>query len=447
MKKSRKQKLRQRFDRKEGARQRKYAIVDRLLKLLDIEDPLAPDLAILREEFAKRVRPSVDVVVSDKSKGDMIVEMVRRQIETIVEKPIRFTLGDRTVSLALADYYRGYFAIMDLMEKLYNYLESSKITRPSASVPGFRAAWARVQHFDAHDLNESLLHVLRPVNRVVDSHLKYGEQIVWYRMEQNPKYSDRAAVRIVVGRRPQTPHYLPFGGQRRKCYPFEMLDPQTGVCRPTWKPAELGLGSSDKALPIYISGHAIARLYERIPLAPCFGIQDRILRDALFAPRAHPSSREGEFLVEAGDPDQKFGYFVVAVLPDYVFVKTFLFLTMQGTPEARLLRIKAGLSRNDIMAFKLDHLFTLAYSDIGQDADLRALLAECGCDHLLRLFRPDTAVSWLETYRDPLRRAAGLSLLGRAAQDAGGTPAGMVSADSMAAYAERCLRASQGWTT
>ena len=332
------------------------------------------------------------------------------------------------------------------MERLYKYLERTNITRPSSAIPGFREAWARVQHFATHDLIESLGRLLYRLNRVVDSHVRYEKHIVWYKIEQNPRYPDREAYRIVVGKRTQTPHYLPFGGQRRKCYPCEVLDPLTGLCPLTWKPAELGVGISSKEIPIYISDHAIARLYERIPLAPHFEVHHRILRGSLEFPQVRPSSREGEFLVEAGEPGKKVGYFVVAVMPDYVYVKTFLFLTMQGTPEAKRLRIKAGLNRNDITAFKLDNLFTLGYSDIGEDAELRAMLAECGCGHLLDLFRSDNPLSWLDTYRDSLRRAAGLSLLGQGGQDSGETRAGRIPTETMAAYAEKLLKASQGWT-
>ena len=52
-------------------------------------------------------------------------------------------------------------------------------------------------------------------------------------------------------------------------------------------------------------------------------------------------------------------------------MKTFLFLTMQGTPEARCLRRKLGLSRADIEYFKLDNCFTLACSDLGEDPELK----------------------------------------------------------------------------
>ena len=54
---------------------------------------------------------------------------------------------------------------------------------------------------------------------------------------------------------------------------------------------------------------------------------------------------------------------------DFIFVRTFLFLTMQGTPEAKCLREKLGLSRSDIEYYKLDHFFTLSHSDLGLDPD------------------------------------------------------------------------------
>ncbi len=111
MKKSRKRKLRERQDRKDEARRRKQAIVGRLLEVLDIEEPLAPILATLREEFAERVGPGLEVVATEKSRGDEIVEAVRHQIETIVDRPIPLTVDGRGVTWALGDFYRGYFAV------------------------------------------------------------------------------------------------------------------------------------------------------------------------------------------------------------------------------------------------------------------------------------------------------------------------------------------------
>lgn len=76
-------------------------------------------------------------------------------------------------------------------------------------------------------------------------------------------------------------------------------------------------------------------------------------------------------------------HLVVQQLPDKVLVKTFLFLTMQGTPEARKLRQRSKLCRPDIEYNRLDKLETYAFTDLRQDADLVRIINECGCGSLL----------------------------------------------------------------
>ena len=143
----------------------------------------------------------------------------------------------------------------------------------------------------------------------------------------------------------------------------------------TWNPQKLGIGPDDRDLPVFVGEHTISRLHERMALYGESGILHRMMYDSLDRPRLEPTEGADGFLVEAGRRDAKLGYFVVEVYADFVFVKTFLFLTMQGTPEARCLRQKLGLSRKDIEYFKLDNFFTLACSDLGEDPELRRLLA------------------------------------------------------------------------
>lgn len=120
---------------------------------------------------------------------------------------------------------------------------------------------------------------------------------------------------------------------------------------------------------------------------------------------------------------------------------------MQGTPEARCLRRKLGLTRNDIEHFRLDHLFTLACSDLGDDQELRRALAECGCDYLLDFSNPDKRVSYLNRYRDPLRRELGLPHV--SPSDATQLPdsPGTLEIERMIAFSHKRLRFMDGWTS
>ena len=127
-------------------------------------------------------------------------------------------------------------------------------------------------------------------------------------------------------------------------------------------------------------------------------------------------------------------------------MKTFLFLTMQGTPEARCLRQKLGLSRKDIEYFKLDNFFTLACSDLGEDPELRRTLGECGCDYLLDFSDPEQRLSWLKRYRERFRQELGLPA-GPADgefQEANSNEPNEI--EDMIAYSRDALKYSQGWT-
>jgi hypothetical protein len=80
---------------------------------------------------------------------------------------------------------------------------------------------------------------------------------------------------------------------------------------------------------------------------------------------------------------------------DKIVVTTFLFLTMAGTQQHRLLREKLRLSRRDIEYEGLDRLETFLTPDVLADEDLVKVLEDAGCGSLLALARdgfPDTVV-------------------------------------------------------
>jgi hypothetical protein len=130
---------------------------------------------------------------------------------------------------------------------------------------------------------------------------------------------------------------------------------------------------------------------------------------------------------------------------DFVIVSTFLFLTMQGTPEARRLRRELGLTRTDIEHYKLDHLFTLALSDVGEDPELNTALARCGCGHLLGLLEPAQRFSWLSRFSAPLRRVISPFRV-KTREECHSVERGGMDVVSMIEHAKKSLKTSQGWT-
>jgi hypothetical protein len=69
---------------------------------------------------------------------------------------------------------------------------------------------------------------------------------------------------------------------------------------------------------------------------------------------------------------------VFEVIHDLVLIRTFLFLTMQGTSESDLLREKLRLRRSDIEFNQLDDVYTFLFSDLARDPELALALENAG---------------------------------------------------------------------
>jgi hypothetical protein len=127
------------------------------------------------------------------------------------------------------------------------------------------------------------------------------------------------------------------------------------------------------------------------------------LVESLASPVLTPQ-RSGSHLVEYRLRKLRFGYLVAEVHPAFVLVKTFLFLTMDGTPESALLKEKIGANRADVEHYKLDSFDTLFSSDLVRDPLLSRVLTECGCGHLLNKLDPLFDSPWHESFGDKFKK-------------------------------------------
>ncbi|MGC8644615.1 MAG: hypothetical protein ACP5XB_32520 [Isosphaeraceae bacterium] len=191
------------------------------------------------------------------------------------------------------------------------------------------------------------------------------------------------------------PRYVMTQGIRRLTYVCRDSDPWEGVRRVVWNPRRLGIDGPDCDQPVLISEHAIKRLEERLPL-PGYKWTLHLGMARSLAQPVFSAGEEGARLVEYRLKENRLGYLVAEVHAGFVLIKTFLFLTMSGTPESRLLRDKLGIARADVEHYRLDNIFTLVGSDIVKDRLLQRVLSECGCGHLLNLLDLEYRTPWLE---------------------------------------------------
>jgi hypothetical protein len=138
-----------------------------------------------------------------------------------------------------------------------------------------------------------------------------------------------------------------------------------------------------KKMPVYIQRHTIDRLIQRT--APICGSNSSVYITICMS-ISKPTicyENDREFLIECRIHDKKVGYFACIVCDDSILITTFLFLTMDGTPEGEKLWGNLRLGRYDKEYLGLDSLKLFVTSDLRSDTEITGLLNECGCGHLL----------------------------------------------------------------
>jgi hypothetical protein len=169
-------------------------------------------------------------------------------------------------------------------------------------------------------------------------------------------------------------------------------------------PLDYGLhGEAGENLPVFISGHALERLRERLDdpwlqIVTMFSIYS-----SMDNPVYYPlNDGSGDMLVEVRlrDPE-KIGYFVVCRTRNEIVIRTFLFITMRQTPEGYKLHRRLRMARPDYDFHGLDKYSTLASSDITTHPTLRPIWNSCGFGGLLTTIDEDIKIFG----REPKKRA------------------------------------------
>jgi hypothetical protein len=148
------------------------------------------------------------------------------------------------------------------------------------------------------------------------------------------------------------------------------------------RPSAIGLQSAlYDALPLYIQRHALQRLDERL------GLQANNVHSHLFFSLFEQPVRyvlgNGCSLIEFNMYEYKVGYLLTTQHNDKLVIRSFLFLTNDGTPEGRRLRAITGLAKYDKKYLGIDKLSTFTAYRIHEDEELSALFREAGCGSLL----------------------------------------------------------------
>jgi hypothetical protein len=157
--------------------------------------------------------------------------------------------------------------------------------------------------------------------------------------------------------------------------------------------AELGMSKKRRPMPVYVQGHALKRLHERVNLPTAKPYLESWLAESLSKPRVveRQGSRGQHLVVEYRIGKHRFGYLIMTVMRRMAVVRTFKFLTMSSTPEGKKLEKRLRITRADVDHLGLHELDAFTQTDLSADPELRWLLKRCGCGHLFELEPQDYA--------------------------------------------------------
>jgi hypothetical protein len=170
---------------------------------------------------------------------------------------------------------------------------------------------------------------------------------------------------------------------RRPAYKLGYPALHTGIKWFRVKPPDAGVIKWQKEYEVYIQAHALQRIMERIDCITESHVVMQIFF-SLFDPDI--IYENGRMLLAYDFESQsRIGYFVADVVEGKLLLRTFLFITNEGTPEARKLAEISGLCKLDVKYWKIDKLSTFLKSDIVLKPEIKKIFMDAGCGGLFNL--------------------------------------------------------------
>lgn len=138
-------------------------------------------------------------------------------------------------------------------------------------------------------------------------------------------------------------------------------------------------------IPVYIQSHAIDRMLERLHFD--FSNQALLpLVQKIFTTEIIPLS-EKRFLMAYYLYGFKCGYLLAQYIDGCLLIRTFLFMTNNGTPEGQKLEEQTRLLKEDRKYLNIDSLRGLLNSDLLKNNEAQRIFINAGCGSLIKLCR------------------------------------------------------------
>ncbi|MBN2350661.1 MAG: hypothetical protein JXJ22_17625 [Bacteroidales bacterium] len=358
------------------AEQRKafFRNIRRILKLYGCEDvyPLIPDselkLLYLTRFRQPRLKPAEGHDICLEDLRIMRILLSRYFKEQMVE------MTPKGISVSLMDHFTLNHTLFILRKNLME-----------EEIPGWEKI---VNKFDqCVDLVEAVKWLPRMSHIVCDSIAitisNLEQNLFWIKLKFDSVDYDGAGKYLNLDVYTAKPEVISYHieGKKRLLYRVGWGSPEKDVQWSSMQLKSLNIINlcSELPLPVYIQSHALHRLYERID---CYF--PGYLQYHLYRSLENPVviNFEGRILIEYIMYGIKYGYLVAECIDGFILIRTFLFITNNGTPEGKKLAEISGLKKLDKKYWAIDKLSTFYASDIENNEELKALFTEAGCNTL-----------------------------------------------------------------
>jgi len=252
------------------------------------------------------------------------------------------------------------------------------------------------------------------MNFLLDYHMgffnDFGEELYWYEFvtkkkdknkEEDPsrvnskrqidlyeieKFRDSISTEIVIrSAKPKQINVL-IKDIFRPVKQFGITNAKDGL---VWLKIKSGLVGSSSAfsdipLEVYIQSHAIDRFKERIDTNDYMWIREG-LKESFDQPKIIKDEYSNQY-IEYHIRELNVGYFLFDLIEGKIILRTFLFLTNNGTPEGKNLQELIGIQKLDKQFLNIDKLSTFKNNDFSKNNEIKKILTDSGCKSLLDVY-------------------------------------------------------------
>ena len=395
----RKAKMRKQEERDRRQRAKWIETYDRILSLVGAKELFQQLPEVTRERIRRLRFPEPDICCGDDLNREDEREKVREAVTQVLDQ-FTFKTSDGH-EISARDCFRVVFSLRDAFNQL-------RVEPPDGPVARM-AAQTRKKLGAVFDelINEQLIFFFLNMDMALTDFTRIDTAIYWYEPKFERVGPGKRLLRIILHKSPPDRIDILHKGARRRAF---RCGTSLGPLGLRWVDVPASLFGLDESgnYPLYVQSHAIRNLHERMPIG-----DDGLVHDAMWHSFDSPKvtqNRRGEYLIEYRFLNHKLGYFVAEVVEQSILVTTFLFLTMQGTPEATLLFDRLRLRRPDIEQLGLDSLGNYLFTDLPKDTELVSMLEACGCGHLVKLSIPEIQADRQSGFARDVRKYLGMTL-------------------------------------